>query len=106
MRVQKPDDLAAWVLNGQQDRDQQDWDLDKVQEAMNTGKDNNQVNLKKQLPVVIFYLTAFPAEDGQIHFFDDIYSYDAQLQAVLAKGMPYPKAPEKINPKTKPGDTV
>ena len=106
VRVQKPDDLAAWVLNGQQDRDQQDWDLQKVQDAMNNGQDNHQVNLKKQLPVVIFYLTAFPAEDGQMHFFDDIYGYDAQLQAVIAKGMPYPKAPEKINPKTKPGDTV
>jgi murein L,D-transpeptidase YcbB/YkuD len=106
VRVQHPDDLAAWVLNGQQDRDQQDWDLQKVQDAMNTGKDNNQVNLKKQLPVVIFYLTAFPAEDGQMHFFDDIYSYDAQLDAVLAKGMPYPTAPEPIKPKTKPGDTV
>jgi murein L,D-transpeptidase YcbB/YkuD len=106
VRVQHPDDLAAWVLNGQQDKDQQDWNLEKVQEAMNTGKDNNQVNLKKQLPVVIFYLTAFPADDGQMHFFDDIYNYDAQLQAVIAKGMPYPKAPEKINPKTKPGDTV
>ena len=106
VRVQKPDDLAAWVLNGQQDKDQQDWDLQKVQDAMNNGQDNHQVNLKKQLPVVIFYLTAFPADDGQIHFFDDIYGYDAQLQAVIAKGMPYPKAPEKINPKTKPGDTV
>ena len=101
VRVQKPDELAAWVLNGQDD-----WDLEKVQEAMNTGQDNHQVNLKNRLPVVIFYLTAMPAEDGQIHFFDDIYGYDAQLRDLLAKGMPYPKDPVKVNPKTKPGDTV
>jgi murein L,D-transpeptidase YcbB/YkuD len=106
VRVQKADELAVWVLNGQNDRDRQPWDLDKVTETMNTGKDNNQVNLKTQLPVVIFYLTAFPSEDGQIHFFDDIYGYDAALQATLAKGQPYPKKPEPINPKTKPGDTV
>nr|WP_246301725.1 L,D-transpeptidase family protein [Granulicella arctica] len=101
VRVQKPDGLAVWVLQGQQD-----WDLDKVQEAMNTGPDNHQVNLKKQLPIVIFYLTAIPAEDGKTHFFDDIYGYDAALQAVLTKGMPYPKAPEPVIPKTKPGDTA
>ena len=52
VRVQKPDELAAWVLQGQGD-----WDLDKVQDAMNNGKDNNQVNLKTPLPIVIFYLT-------------------------------------------------
>ena len=106
VRVQEPDKLAAWVLNGQQDKDQQDWTLDKVQEAMNSGDDNKQVNLKTQLPVVIFYLTAMPAEDGQIHFFDDIYGYDKDLKELLDKGMPYPKDPVKVNPRTTPGDTV
>ncbi len=106
VRVQHPDDLAAWVLNGQQGPDNEPWDLQKVQDAMNAGKDNDQVNLKKQLPVVIFYLTAFPDEDGQMHFFDDIYMYDQQLDEVLAKGPPYPQKPEPITPKTKPGDTV
>lgn len=101
IRVQKPDELAAWVLDGQKD-----WDIDSVRDAMNTGKDNHQVGLKKPLPVVIFYLTAMPEEDGHVHFFDDLYGYDAELQAALAKGMPYPKAPEPIKPKTKPGDTV
>jgi len=106
VRVQKADELAVWVLDGQHDRDQQEWDLDKVQDAMNNGPDNHQVNLKTQLPVVIFYLTAIPTEDGQIHFFDDIYGYDAQLQDTLSKGMPYPTKPEPVKPKTKPGDTV
>ncbi len=101
VRVQKPDELGAWVLSGQDD-----WDLEKVQDAMNNGPDNKQVNLKKQMPVVIFYLTAMPAEDGQMHFFDDIYGYDKDLRDLLAKGMPYPKDPVKVNPKTKPGDTV
>ncbi len=101
VRVQEPDKLAAWVLEGQDD-----WTLEKVQEAMNNGEDNKQINLKKTLPVVMFYLTAMPGDDGQIHFFEDIYGYDADLQGLLAKGMPYPKEPVKINPKTKPGDTV
>ncbi len=101
IRVQKPADLAVWVLQGQGD-----WDLDKVEDAMNNGPDNKTVSLKTPLPIVIFYLTAIVAEDGQIHFFDDIYGYDAEMQKVFAKGPPYPVKPEPVVPKTKPGDTA
>jgi len=102
VRVQKPADLAVWVLaHGGVD----DWDMDKVLDAMNSGPDNHQVNLKKDIPVVIFYLTANVGEDGQVHFFDDIYGYDKRLEAVLAKGMPYPSAQEKVNPKASPEGT-
>jgi L,D-transpeptidase YcbB len=101
IRVQKPIDLAVWVLQGQGD-----WDEDKVKEAMNSGPDNKTVSLKTPLPIVIFYLTAVVDEDGQTHFFDDIYGYDAEMQKVFAKGPPYPVKPEPIVPKTKPGDTA
>ena len=44
IRVQEPDKLAVWVLQGQEDRgDHQPWDLEKVQEAMTTGPDNHTV---------------------------------------------------------------
>ena len=101
IRVQKPVDLAAWVL-----QDQGDWDLDKVQEAMNNGSDNKTVSLKTPLPITIFYLTGIVEDDGQVHFFDDIYGYDSEMQKVFAKGPPYPVKPEPIVPKTKPGETV
>jgi murein L,D-transpeptidase YcbB/YkuD len=101
IRVQKPIDLAVWVLQGQGD-----WDEDKVQEAMSEGPDNKTVSLKTPLPIVIFYLTAIAAEDGHIHFFDDIYGYDAEMQKVFAKGPPYPIKPEPVVAKTKAGDTV
>jgi murein L,D-transpeptidase YcbB/YkuD len=103
VRVQEPDKLAAWVLSGQKDGND-DWTLEKVQQAMNSGPDNHQVNLKTPIPIVIFYVTGFVEDDGHTHFFDDIYGYDAQLQAVLAKGMPYPTKPEPTG-KTTPGDT-
>jgi murein L,D-transpeptidase YcbB/YkuD len=102
IRVQKPADLAVWVLQGQNG----DWDLDKVEDAMNNGPDNHTVSLKTPLPIVIFYLTAIVDEDGQPHFFDDIYGYDEDMQKVFAKGPPYPIKPEPIVPKTKQGDTV
>ena len=101
IRVQKPADLAAWVLEGQGD-----WDMSKVEEAMNTGPDNRTVSLKNPLPIVIFYLTAIVDEDGQAHFFDDIYGYDQEMQKVFSKGPPYPIKPEPIVPKTKVGDTA
>jgi L,D-transpeptidase YcbB len=101
IRVQKPADLAVWVLQGQGD-----WDMEKVEEAMNNGPDNKTISLKTPLPIVIFYLTAIASEDGHIHFFDDIYGYDAEMQKVFAKGPPYPVKPEPVVPKTKPGDTA
>jgi murein L,D-transpeptidase YcbB/YkuD len=101
VRLQHADQMAAWVLNGQGD-----WDADKVEAAMNgTTDDNKTVNLKTTLPVVITYLTANVDEDGTTHFFDDIYGYDQEMQAALAKGRPYEQAPVKINPKLTPGET-
>jgi murein L,D-transpeptidase YcbB/YkuD len=102
IRVQKPADLAVWVLQGQSG----DWDMDKVLEAMNKGQDNKTISLKTPLPIVIFYLTATVAEDGQTHFFDDIYGYDSEMQKVFSKGPPYPIKPEPVVSKTKPGDTA
>jgi murein L,D-transpeptidase YcbB/YkuD len=106
IRVQKPEDLAAWLLDGQKDKDGEDWDLEKVHEAMTDGPDNHQVNLKTPIPIVIFYMTAEVEEDGHVHFFDDIYGYDTQMQKVLEKGPPYPIKPDPATPKSKPGDTV
>lgn len=106
VRVQKPEDLAVWVLEGQTDKDGQPWDLDKVNEAMQSGQDNRQVNLKTQLPIVIFYLTAHVGDDGKIDFFDDIYGYDSDMQKVLDQGPPYPVKPEPVQTSTKPGDTA
>lgn len=107
IRVQKPEELAVWVLNGQLDKDKQPWDLEKVQQAMSDdGQDNRIVVLKTPIPIVIFYVTAEVEDDGEIHFFDDIYGYDADLQKALSKGPPYPVKPEPVTGNSKPGDTV
>jgi murein L,D-transpeptidase YcbB/YkuD len=29
-------------------------------------------------------------QQNEVHFFDDIYGYDADLEKVLARGYPYP----------------
>ena len=85
IRVEKPAELAAWVL-----RNNPDWTLEKVQQGMQGEKDNVTVNLVKRVPVFIVYGTALAYENGDVHFTDDIYGFDAKLAAVLAKGYPYP----------------
>jgi len=98
--------MADWVLDGQGD-----WDADKIHEAMfgpsdgGEPADNKQVGLQTPLTVNIIYLTANADEDGTMHFFNDIYGYDQQLEAALAKGRPYPQQTVKINPKLTPGET-
>jgi murein L,D-transpeptidase YcbB/YkuD len=106
VRVQKPADLAVWVLNRGQ-APPGDWTMDQVQAAMTSGPDNHTVSLRQNIPIVIFYLTAHVDEDGTVHFFDDLYGYDKQLEAVLAQGRPYPSAQVKVNPNAvaTPGDT-
>jgi murein L,D-transpeptidase YcbB/YkuD len=83
VHLEKPDELAAWVL-----RDQPDWTLERVRYAMRDGQDDIKVNLTKPIPVMILYTTALAREQGDIHFYPDIYGYDA---ALLAKGYPSPR---------------
>jgi L,D-transpeptidase YcbB len=84
IRVEKPAELATWAL-----RNNPGWTLEKVQQAMLSGKDNVTVNLLKRVPVFIVYGTALAYENGDVHFSADIYGHDARLAAALAKGYPY-----------------
>jgi murein L,D-transpeptidase YcbB/YkuD len=83
IRVQKPEDLVAWVL-----RNNPGWDLERVKATMNGEKNNLQVNLVTRIPVLIVYGTAAVNEENQIRFFDDIYGYDAELDKALAAKHP------------------
>lgn len=106
VRLQDAEKMADWVLDGQGD-----WDTDKIHDAMfgptdgSQPEDNKIVGLQATLPVAITYLTAVAEEDDMMHFFNDIYGYDKQLDAALAKGRPYETAPVKIDPKLTPGET-
>ena len=81
IRVEKPEDLVAWVL-----RNNPGWDLGRVKATMNGEKNNLQVDLVTRIPVLIVYGTAAVNEENQIRFFDDIYGYDAELDKALAAG--------------------
>jgi murein L,D-transpeptidase YcbB/YkuD len=68
IRVEKPDELAQWVLG---------WDAGRVESAMQ-GSDNRQVTLPKKIPVYIVYFTSF-VQDGNVHFGNDLYDRDSKL---------------------------
>jgi murein L,D-transpeptidase YcbB/YkuD len=85
IRVEKPAELTAWVL-----RDNSDWTVSRVKQSMEQGKDNVTVNLNRPVPVFIVYATALAYENGEVHFYDDIYGHDAKLAQALTKGYPYP----------------
>jgi murein L,D-transpeptidase YcbB/YkuD len=85
IRLQDPQGLAAWVL-----RDQPQWPVDRIHAAMESGPNDVHVKLTKPIPIMIVYATAVAQDDGDMHFYEDIYGHDATLENALAAGYPYP----------------
>lgn len=78
VRVARPQELAEFVL-----KDQGGWDTDTIKKAM--GGKNRQVVLKKTIPVLFLYNTAFFDEHSNLTFYTDIYHRDAELLDALTK---------------------
>lgn len=78
LRVEDPVALARWVLNGQPG-----WTEDNIRAVMNSDE-TRQVKLERPIPVLFLYGTAVVMEDGETHFFDDIYGQDTALEQALA----------------------
>jgi murein L,D-transpeptidase YcbB/YkuD len=70
IRVADAAKLAQYLL-----RDQTDWTAEKINSAMNSGKEQT-VNLKTKQPVNITYLTAWVDEKGMMNFRPDVYNHD------------------------------
>ncbi len=83
IRLEKPAELAAWVL-----RDNPDWTSERIRAAID-GDVTQEVALTHPIPVLIVYGTVIVLEDQIVHFYDDIYDLDAELDRVLDKGYPY-----------------
>ena len=91
VRVQDPPKLAEWLL-----RDNSKWDADTIQQTMNDDQViNKTVSLPHQIPIVLFYGTAY-VDGGEIRFFQDMYGYDEDLEKALQHGYPFQHKPEKV----------
>jgi murein L,D-transpeptidase YcbB/YkuD len=75
IRLEKPDELATWVLG---------WPLDRVTEAEH-GENNHSVRVPYRLPVYIIYLTTY-SRDGDLYFGNDLYGRDDKLVQEIASG--------------------
>ena len=79
IRIQDPAKFAALLL-----QDDPIWTPEKIDSAMHQEKEQI-VQLKKHIPVVIFYLTFWADSDGAPHFRSDIYNRDQEVLAALKK---------------------
>lgn len=79
IRLQHPEKLAKLLLN-----DMPGWTDEKIQEAMHQTKEQI-VNLNREIPVVLIYLTFWADSNGQGHFRPDIYGRDGEVLTALRK---------------------
>jgi murein L,D-transpeptidase YcbB/YkuD len=70
IRVEKPEDLAEWVLSNQPG-----WSRERIEEAID-GTESVHVKVIRPIQLVTMYLTAVVRKDGEVHFLPDIYGED------------------------------
>jgi murein L,D-transpeptidase YcbB/YkuD len=76
IRVEKPAELAQWVLG---------WPADKVQSEMDSPPDNKSFKVPQKIPVYITYFTTY-INNGQLYFGNDLYSRDDKLVPIVMSG--------------------
>ena len=81
IRIENPLKLAQLLLG-------KGWDKERIQQVIKSKKTRT-VKLSRPVPVILFYLTALPALDGEFHALKDIYKRDqALLQELNAEFQP------------------
>ncbi len=81
IRIEKPGELAVWLLKNNKEINQ-----DSIQSYMNK-ETPKLVNLRDRIPVYLFYQTAWVDENEFLNFRKDIYGYD-RMQLDLMNGLP------------------
>ena len=76
IRVEKPAELAQWVLG---------WPADKVRQEMDNPPDNKSVKVPSKIPVYITYFTTYN-NNGQLYFGNDLYNRDDKLVPIFMSG--------------------
>jgi murein L,D-transpeptidase YcbB/YkuD len=78
IRVEKPIELAEWLLAGQPG-----WSEPRIRAAVK-GEETIPVRVKQPTQLVIMYSTAAVMKNGEVHFFEDIYGKDGDIATDLA----------------------
>jgi murein L,D-transpeptidase YcbB/YkuD len=77
IRVERPEALAEWVLRGQPG-----WSPARIDSAIH-GQETISVKVRRPIQLVTMYVTALVTENGEVHFFRDIYGEDRALEENL-----------------------
>ncbi len=75
VRVQDPLTMAELVTG---------LDRNTIESKIDSGR-NEQLRLKRKIPVHLAYFTAWPDDSGRIHFYPDVYGRDRLLQTAIDK---------------------
>lgn len=81
MRLEKPQALAEALLGPQ------GWSSDSVVQAVAAGRTQTTA-LRTPLPLYVVYWTADLSPEGRVRFRPDVYGWDKELLAALAKARP------------------
>jgi murein L,D-transpeptidase YcbB/YkuD len=73
IRLADPEKMANYLL-----KDSPEWTPERISSAMDSGTEKF-VKLKKPVPVLITYYTAWVDENGLLNFRDDVYQHDQKL---------------------------
>ena len=82
IRVEKPIELAEYVLQGDPK-----WSKDTILEVLGQGLTKT-IRLREPVAVHVVYRTAWPSDDGSMHFRNDIYGRDQALDQNLCEEPP------------------
>jgi murein L,D-transpeptidase YcbB/YkuD len=77
IRLERPLELAERVL-----ADPKKWNAAAIQKVVASGKTTT-VNLRRPLPVLLLYWTAFPMAGHDVAFAPDVYQRDRRVLAAL-----------------------
>ncbi|MEJ7625254.1 MAG: L,D-transpeptidase family protein [Ferruginibacter sp.] len=80
IRLSDPTKMANYLL-----QDDAQWGPEAIDAAMNSGTEKF-VKLKKAIPVLITYYTAWVDDEGLLHFADDIYGHDKKVIEKMFSG--------------------
>ncbi|MBD1395563.1 L,D-transpeptidase family protein [Pontibacter sp. JH31] len=80
IRLQNPEELAHYLL-----QERSGLSDNRVERVLETDKDEQFIRLKKPVPILIVYMTAWVDQHSGLQFREDIYGYDKLEQVVLGQ---------------------
>lgn len=82
IRLERPLDLAEYLL-----KDTEGWSRQRIEQSVGRDREVTAV-LDQSVPVHLLYWTAWAETDGTVHFRNDVYQRDSNVESALAAPLP------------------